>query len=63
MTEPPPIDMERIRNKIREMETKLKIKSKPLPKAPGELWPGESMDLGGWTLASRKRRVRRQAIG
>lgn len=28
---------------------------KPL-EAPEELWPGESHELGGWGLASRKRR-------
>lgn len=38
---------------------------KPLPLASPELWPGEHMDLGGFTLASakRKRKARRRVIG
>lgn len=31
---------------------------KPLPKASPELWPGEHMELGGFTLAKSKRKKR-----
>lgn len=39
---------------------------KPLPLAPSELWPNESLDPdnpGRFLLASRKRKARRRAIG
>lgn len=31
---------------------------KQIPQASPELWPGESMDLGGFTLAQLKRQLR-----
>lgn len=62
MTTPPPIDMQMIQRKIREMEQKLKVKSRPLPQASPEHWPGQGTAYGDFQLASRKRKIRRAAI-
>jgi len=58
-TEP---DIRDIRRKaleaIRRLESKSGKKTKPKPEASPELWPGEHMDLGGFTLAQLKRQLR-----
>lgn len=33
-----------------------RLAPKPSGYAPGELWPGESLDLGGFTIAKGKRK-------
>lgn len=49
---------------IRRLNRKGKKKvPKKLPQAPSELWPGESYDLGGWTLASSKRKAIKRMAG
>ena len=61
MDEPPQIDRLEILRRIRELETKIGKKQnrpKPIPKASPELWPGESIDLGGFTIAELRRRIR-----
>jgi len=61
---------EELRQTVKQALERLKkkgiIKDEPLPKAPYELWPGESYELGGWALAKAKlKRVAkaRQAYG
>ena len=45
---------ETVKQAIRRLKEKGVIKGEPPPKAPYELWPGESYELGGWALAKGK---------
>jgi hypothetical protein len=52
----------RARREALEGIRRLSKPKKPLPAGPSELWPGESMDLGGFTLAKRKQKKSKEGM-
>lgn len=57
--------LRRAKEGIRRLEPKVpkSRKKKKILEAPAELWPGEHMDLGGWTLAKGKRKTIKKLAG